>query len=624
MQESSSEPASPYRVNSPSLSKSCSTLAKLSHKDPMDAPSHLNLEPTLLGAAWRYKWLVLAITVAMGSLAWWYAGSTQAWTATATLAVQDPRTSIVFEVNNQLSPERYVADQIEIAQSRAVARRAAEHLGEGDPPIEIGVEDILSGVDVSAADATDLLAITLSHPDQATAIAGANALADAYQEVSSEGALATFADAINQLDSSIAERLRELDDVRVAISELQEADPERAAVELELQRAIEAALSFDEPPPTAEQDVIDAANAQFDELRTRVELLQIALGAFEDSDQIPALQAEQAEIRDRLSALQVRRDQLAVDAELAGNIVVFSSPAETARASSGTILIVLGVLGGAIVASVIAQSLARRRRNFHSRSEPRDVLHTGLIADVPTFGEERLTTNLPTRDAPQSVSAEAFRFVATGIELRQHTSDGDPFKTVVVASATLAEGKTTVTANTAYAAARAGRRVAVVDADFVNPALTQALLQAEVDGPGLTDLVAGEATLEEAGVSVEGAVGGSITLFRRGSKGTRNPEFFASPEARRVMSEIEENFDLVLIDAPPLLRLAHSGNVVRQGDRVMIVVAHRGDISVAEELQRYLDVVGVPLLGYVYNLAPLRREMLGRESSASSGDETDE
>ena len=54
----------------------------------------------------------------------------------------------------------------------------------------------------------------------------------------------------------------------------------------------------------------------------------------------------------------------------------------------------------------------------------------------------------------------------------------------------------------------------------------------------------------------------------------------------------------------------------------MIVLAHRSDIAVAEELQRYLSVVGVPVLGYVYNFAPLRREMLGRGGSTNAGDES--
>ena len=588
----------------------------------METPVNLNLEPTLLGAAWRYRWLVLAATALFGGLAWWYASSTAAWTATTTLAVQDPRTSIVFEVNNQLNPERYVADQIEIAKSRVVAHRALDGLAALDPPIIIDIEEFLGNVTVGAAEATDLITISYSDPDEPTAIVAANALATAYRAISSEGAQATFDDALTQLDASIAQLTTELNAVGTDLDEMQAADPERLAIEAELQTAIEAVLNFEQPAASATPEVVAAANALLAELRNRVDVLQIALSTFGEDDRVAILQQEQQEVRSRLSALQLRRDELAVDSELAGNIVVFSEPAETASPSSGVILIVLGVLGGAILGAVIAQSLARRRRGFHSRGEPQAVLQTGLIADVPVFGDERLTTTLPTTEAPQSAAAEAFRFVATGIQLRQHSSGDKPFKTVVVASATLADGTTTVTANTAFAAAMSGRRVALIDADFVNPALTRMLAPESPNGPGLTDVVAGEAKLGKVGQPIAGAQGGSITLYKRGTHGTRLPEFFASAGAAELIRKIEANHDLVLIDAPPVLRLAHSGTVVRLADRVMIVLAHRSDIAVAEELQRYLSVVGVPVLGYVYNFAPLRREMLGRGGSTNAGDES--
>ena len=218
----------------------------------METPVNLNLEPTLLGAAWRYKWLVLATTLLFGALAWWYADNTQAWTATATLGVQDPRTSIVFEVDNQLNPERYVADQIEIAGSRAVAQKAVQQLAAMEPPINIDIEDLLENVSVSAAESTDLITVSYSDPDEATAVVVANTLTDAYRSVSSDGAQATFADALAQLDISIAERSAELDTVSDELDELQQADPEQLAIESELQLAIEAVLNFEQPPATAD------------------------------------------------------------------------------------------------------------------------------------------------------------------------------------------------------------------------------------------------------------------------------------------------------------------------------------------------------------------------------------
>jgi Mrp family chromosome partitioning ATPase len=188
-----------------------------------------------------------------------------------------------------------------------------------------------------------------------------------------------------------------------------------------------------------------------------------------------------------------------------------------------------------------------------------------------------------------------------------------------VASGNLADGKTTVTANTAFAAARGGSKVALVDADFANPALTQLLMPGAGDVAGLTDLARGDADLAGISHQITWAGGDTVTLFTRGRYGTEMPDFFATSGAENLIAELESRFDLVLIDAPPVLRLAYSGAVVRLAQRVLVVVAHKSNIAFAQDLERYLSVVGVPVLGYVYNFAPLRRELLNRGGSTGYG-----
>lgn len=581
--------------------------------------TNLNLEPTLPGAAWRYRWLVLAFVAVFGGLGWWYAQSAADWTAATTIAVQDPRSSIVFDQTQRLDPARYVADQIEILRSRSVARRTLSDLGDLEPLIVIDIDEYLENLSVSAAEATDVIAITYSHADSDTAVIVANATADAYEAISREAAEATFSDALAELDLKIAEQEAQLAELSEDLAVLQETPPEQLLAEERLLEAIEDLLDYQEPPATATPEEIAAATRQREELRDRVNALRIAVTTFTvDEELTVTVVQQQDEVRSRLSALQLRRDQLAVDAELAGNGVVFSSPSETAEPSSGVLFIILGVLGGAMLGAAISQSLARRQRSFRARREPQTVLQTGLISDIPIFGDERLATELPTTDAPSSAAAESFRFVATGIALRQHPSDDVvAFKTVVVASATLADGKTTVTANTAFAAARGGNRVALIDADFVNPALTTLLSSEGANAPGLTDVAAGEADLSDIAETITGADGTSLTLFTRGTLASQMPDFFGSPRAAALVDALEEDFDLVLIDAPPVLRLAHGSAVVRLGHQVLVVVPHKGNIAIAEELHQYLAVVGVPVMGYVYNFAPLRREILGRGGSGA-------
>ena len=85
-----------------------------------------SLEPTVLGAAWQYRWLVLFLAIGFAGLGWLYGNQSEAWTATSTITVEDPRTSGVFDTAFADSPERYVLSQAEIAGSRTVAKKALE------------------------------------------------------------------------------------------------------------------------------------------------------------------------------------------------------------------------------------------------------------------------------------------------------------------------------------------------------------------------------------------------------------------------------------------------------------------------------------------------------------------
>jgi Mrp family chromosome partitioning ATPase len=214
---------------------------------------------------------------------------------------------------------------------------------------------------------------------------------------------------------------------------------------------------------------------------------------------------------------------------------------------------------------------------------------------------------------PTSASAEAFRFVAATISLQQiwpSTDDGSShYTTLMTTSAGLSEGKTVVTANTALAAAREGRKVLVMDADFGNQQLTELMVGATTPPRGMTDVVSREVTLAKAVIPVEHEGTGTIHLLSRGHSPIKAPDFFAAPATHRMFEDIRTKYDLVLIDAPPLLRVAYATTLARLADRAMVVIAHGSEIAVAEELRDQIELVGVPPIGYVYNLAPLRAEM---------------
>jgi Mrp family chromosome partitioning ATPase/uncharacterized protein involved in exopolysaccharide biosynthesis len=591
-------------------------------------------DPTVLDAVWRYKWLVFLVALGFAGLGWLYASTIESWSAEATLAVQDPRSTNLFDQGAQDNPERYVEAQVAILESRAVARRAVEIAAEQEPPIDVTVDAIVDDLSVDASASSDIVTLSFTAPTEREAIGVVNAVAAAYQDIGRQSADASFADAVSELDRSIetvqvelAALEKQLTDRQQAVLDQLATDPVRVAKQERLAE-LTAELDGLTAPGSGSSDGrfnqfaadLQILTLQIDTLST--ELLQQRDNAIllEQGDPArAALEASQAEAQQRLTDLQARRDQLAVDADLAGTGVVFASPAETAEPSGGVTYVALGLLAGLVVGAIIAMLLAGRRQSLSSRSEPEAILGARLLADVPSFREERLRSALPVVDAPASVSAEAFRFIAASLSLQQHyppsESDARNFGSVVTLSAGIAEGKTTVTANTALAAGREGQRVLVVDADFGNQQLTKLLLPSGTPPLGMTDVVAGAATLAKAVVSIEHNGTGSIELLSRGGAPVKAPDFFASPDTGTFFKHVADQYDLVLIDAPPLLRVAYATTLTFLADRAMIVVSHGEDVQSVAELRSQLDLIGVGVVGYIYNRAPLRPEMSASQGS---------
>lgn len=574
---------------------------------------------TIPSAVWRYRWLVLLLALGFAGLGWLYGTRTEQWTATASMIIQDPRSSTLFDQAFPDVPERYVADQAALMLSRPVAARAVEIGAEQEPPIVLNVEDIEDNLAVQDSSSSNLVSLSYEDITPTLAIGGANAVALAYQEIGSEAAAAGFTSALAELDKEIVEIESGIADLEVIISVRSVPADVRPELLAQLQELEAELLEFQTASSgstaaqiAARSQLLDLLNLQIESLKATIAREQNVILLTPD----PVLDQAIDELdlaRVRLTDLQSRRDQLAVDANLAGSGVTFFAPAVKAEPSSVGLYVALGFILGMVIGAVLATVLSRRHQRFEGRSEPASVLDTSLIADVPNFKEERVTSLLPVVDAPTSASAEAFRFVSASISLQQlwpvQDDGAKNFKSVVSLSAGLAEGKSVVTANTAFAAAREGHKVLLIDADFGNQQLTELILGTGPAPTGMTDIVAGNSTLAKAVVDVPQDSAGSLGLLSRGTAAVRAPDFFSAPATAKLFRQITTKYDLVLIDAPPLLRVAYATTLARLADRAMLVVAHGEDVQAAEELRVQMDKVGIPQIGYVYNLAPLRAEM---------------
>ncbi len=579
-------------------------------------------EPTVAGAAWQYRWLVLFLSIAFAGVAWLLAGSSESWTAQAAIAVEDPRVSALFAAGNNVAPERYVRSQAEIIASRAVASRAVEIAAAADPTVVVTTDFILAvGLSVESSSDSDLLTISFTDETGYRAITIANAVVSAYQEVGRDAATGEFAAAILELDSSIAALTSELLAVQDDLRRLIASDATRLALKGQLDSALSRLLLFDSSSAAATPEELADNAARLAEIRLEIETIQVALIREDGSLEIQSLVDRQNDLRERLVDLQLVRDQREVDAQLSRSGVVFSDPAATAGDSGSGVLVLGGFMFGAAIGSAIAFALSRGRRSFTSRGEPERALGFPLVADVPNFLDERLTTDLPVVEAPSSASSEAFRFVSTAIAMQRDRVVDEQgrgvFTSVILTSPTISAGKTTAAANTAFAAALGGNRVLLIDADFSSQELTTMLIGSVAPRLGLADVIQRAASLTDAVVSVSMEGAGSVDLLASGASNVSASDLLSLSAASALFGTLSRNYDLVIVDGPPLLTVAYSTTLVRLADRVLVVLAHGQDVGRAQDLRHQLDMIGTPVLGYVYNFAPLRAEMTLASGPAS-------
>jgi Mrp family chromosome partitioning ATPase/uncharacterized protein involved in exopolysaccharide biosynthesis len=602
-------------------------------------------QPSIVASMWRYRWLVaLIVAIFIGLGLAFQAAVPSAFEATAEMTVEDPRTSSLFQAGDiprsNSTPQRYVADQVGILRASEVATVAEglvnrwREMDQADytedmakwlsPELISGIEifqaEFLGSTGVSSDRESNRIEVSFTGDTAARAQIGANAIVEAYRMVRLDELTHTANTALLQIQTEQDALNASLDQLRFEIDELLRTDEVRTALEEEFREDL---ATFDALQDELDRLVaIDPVSDDAAALRTQLDDVLQDFQTFEVINRIEqrdanlqALVVQQDQVIDELADLSTRANQIIIAVNLQGAGITSLSlapPPNTTTGSGPARILAAAIVLGLAVAAAITYFLASRRRAFGSRTLPELVLNAPLLAEVPDFTLEGIKSSLPVTQAPTSASAEAFRFAAAAVDIRASAAGA---KSLMMVSATLASGKTTAAANTAIAAAREGLRVLVIDADFGNQELTSLFLGDEQPAAGITEVVAGVVPLEQAVRQVVVTDDRSLYLLWRGRQPVEAANFFRTEDTQRFFSEVKEQFDLVIIDGPPLLQVAYASTLVRYVDAVVAIVAHNSRVGELEEVADRLHFIETPAIGYIYTKAPLRAEMTASEGS---------
>jgi tyrosine-protein kinase len=282
-----------------------------------------------------------------------------------------------------------------------------------------------------------------------------------------------------------------------------------------------------------------------------------------------------------------------------------ATPDSSPVSPNATRNVVFGIVIGLILGVGIALLLEQLDRRVKSQDDLADTMGIPLLATVAkrkAFDRKHLGNG---EMSPEDL--EAFRMLRAN--LRYFDSNRD-IKSVLITSAEPGEGKTLVSLGLALAAAAAGERVLLLEADLRDPGLSRVLKLPQVaglsstltegkkepSGDAMTSVAADELTKSAGEVTIDVLPAGAIP--------PNPPALLESQTMKDLIAQAETNYDFVVIDTPPILAVADAIPLISIVSGVLVVsglgVSTR---SSAGDLIEQLNRLSAPILGLVVNFA---------------------
>ena len=195
----------------------------------------------------------------------------------------------------------------------------------------------------------------------------------------------------------------------------------------------------------------------------------------------------------------------------------------------------------------------------------------------------------------------------------QFATAGGSDNVLLVSSPQPGEGKSTILANLAVALGQSGRKVVVVDGDLRLPSL-HGLFATNERAPGLSNALADREIDPLSIVHTTDVF--SVDLVPSGPTPPNPVELLGSPAMSSVLDRLKKEYDIVLVDSPPVLAVADASILASQSDGIIMVVDASNTKS--SSLQAALDTLSatqVKILGAVVNKLKVPRFGYGYDYS---------
>jgi tyrosine-protein kinase Etk/Wzc len=229
--------------------------------------------------------------------------------------------------------------------------------------------------------------------------------------------------------------------------------------------------------------------------------------------------------------------------------------------------------------------------------------------DVVEVEGRTLSTRLTPLLNPWSPVTENYRLIRANLG----RDNGDPPRSLLVTSAQKGEGKTVTAVNLALTEALGGRRTLLIDADMRKPTAHEALDMPRT--PGLAGMLGGTPEAKCWKTLVDGLCFIPAGVAKRGPA-----NLLDSGRMDELLTEMQEHFDVIVIDTPPTKAASDAIVIGTQTDvRTLVVAAAEQDSRALDSVMESLQTARVPVAGVVLNQFDDRSKLSGDSSYSYYG-----
>ncbi|KGD74976.1 tyrosine protein kinase [Tatumella morbirosei] len=273
-----------------------------------------------------------------------------------------------------------------------------------------------------------------------------------------------------------------------------------------------------------------------------------------------------------------------------------------------TLIVLIGIILGSFISVAVVLLRVFLRRGIES-PEQLEELGINVYASVPVSewmarqtpkrslkvkGKQKENTSFLAVDNPADLAIEAVRSLRTSLHFAMMEARNN---VLMISGASPNAGKTFITTNLAEVIAQGGQRVLFIDADM-RKGYAHQIFKHSTDH-GLSDILSGKSTVSQGIKPVSGA---GFDFIARGAIPPNPAELLMHSRFRELIDWASQNYDLVLVDTPPILAVTDAAVIGRYAGTTLLVA--RFEQNTAKELEvsiRRFEQSGVEIKGCILN-----------------------